>query len=280
MQHPATGKVHPLRLGAPLAVTRVVNACVLLQMGDDAVLTDPYFQDHWFMRLREPIGISVDQLPRLSALLGGHGVFDHWQPGSLRSYPFKAETPVYVATSSMASKARAAGFRRVEVLDWGARQRISPTLELEVTPRQTALGMKVNNYVLTTDQLRVFVGTEARDLEPLRQYRMTQPRVDVALAPIDGSAFLGRRLVMNPAEAVAAARILGARTLVPIHYANRAIPLLLETPGTIEHLLRCAAGAPDLEVVQLEPGQRWELVTQPGLQRHGVAPSARPEAST
>jgi hypothetical protein len=94
----------------------------------------------------------------------------------------------------MTSKARAAGFRRVKVLEWGARQRISPTLTLEVAPRQTALGMKVNNYVLTTDTLRVFVGTEARDLEPLRQYRMTQPRVDVALVPIDGSAFLGRRL--------------------------------------------------------------------------------------
>jgi L-ascorbate metabolism protein UlaG (beta-lactamase superfamily) len=105
----------------------------------------------------------------------------------------------------------------------------------------------------------VFIGTEARDLEPLREYRTKYPRVDVVLAPIDGSSFLGRKLVMAPADAVAAARLLGAKVLVPIHYANRSIPLLLQTPGRFDDLLRHAASAPDLDIVRLEPGQRWEF---------------------
>jgi L-ascorbate metabolism protein UlaG (beta-lactamase superfamily) len=42
-----------------LSITRVVNACVLLELGEAAVLTDPYFQAHWFMRMHEPVGLEV-----------------------------------------------------------------------------------------------------------------------------------------------------------------------------------------------------------------------------
>jgi L-ascorbate metabolism protein UlaG (beta-lactamase superfamily) len=247
-----------------VAITRIVNACVLLEFGDEAVLTDPYFRGHWFMRFREPIGLVVEQLPKLTAILGGHGVFDHWQPSSMHAYPFKAEAKVYVATRGMMTAARSAGFGDVEVLEWGAQRQLSASLGVEVTPRQTVTGMRVNNYVLTAGALRVFVGTEARDLEPLREYRRTRPPAHVVVAPIDGSSLLGHKLVMGPREAIAAAQILGARVLVPIHYANRSIPLLMQTPGTIDELLRLAKSARDLEVVRLAPGERWHCPYDPG----------------
>jgi L-ascorbate metabolism protein UlaG (beta-lactamase superfamily) len=230
---------------------------VLLEIGQDAVLTDPYFDARWFLRLREPIGLRATALPRLAAILGGHGVLDHWQPASLAPYPFKAETPVFVATPAMRRKALAVGFSQSEVLPWGATRVLSPRLGLEAAAAQTAGGMKVNNYVLSTDALRIFVGTEARDLEPLRRYRAGRPPVDVALLPVDGSAILGHRLVMSPADAIEASRILGARLLVPIHYALKPVPLLLQTPGSCEQLLRLARDAPDLQVIALPPGRKW-----------------------
>jgi len=242
-----------------LEVTRVVNACVLLKLGDDAFLTDPYFRRHWFMPMREPIGVEASTLPKLSAILGGHGVFDHWRPSSLQRYAYKDETSVFVATRSMANQAHAAGFEHVEVLDWECRRRITPTTELQVAPRETALGMKVNSYVLNAAGLRVFVGTEARQLESLRRYRSRNGPVHVALLPIDGSSLLGSRLVMDPERAIAAAQILGARVLIPIHYANRSIPPLMRTPGTVEELLRLARGVTDLDVVVLAPGEVWQL---------------------
>jgi L-ascorbate metabolism protein UlaG (beta-lactamase superfamily) len=241
----------------PLSITRIANASVLLELGDQVVLTDPYFDDHWFMRLREPIGMKVRQLPKLAAIVGGHGVFDHWQPGSLAEYPFKQETPVFVATAPMMKKAKAAGFRNVEVLEWSAKRRISDRLSIEVAPPQTAAGMKVNNYVLSVHGLRVFVGTEARDLEPLRRYRELHPAVDVALLPIDGSAILGHKLVMTSSEAVEASGILGAKVLVPIHYALKPIPLLLQTRSSAATLARLPPDAPDLDIVLLETGRRW-----------------------
>lgn len=243
---------------AELSITRIVNACVLLEIGGHAVLTDPYFEDHWFIRLRERIGLTAPELPRLSAIFGGYGVFDHWQPASLAGYRWKGETPVYVATRSMMRKARAAGFTEVEVLDWGESRAPSPRLRIEVAPARPAAGMKVNCYVLTCGDLRVFVGTEARDLEPLRRYRATRGAVDVALLPIDGARVLGHKLVMNAADAIAAARILGAKTLVPIHYALRPMPLLFQTPSSVEDLERLAEEAPDVRVVRLGTGVRWE----------------------
>jgi L-ascorbate metabolism protein UlaG (beta-lactamase superfamily) len=241
-----------------LRITRVVNACVLVQIGDETVLTDPYFDGRWFMRMREPIGMMVGDLPRLSAIIGGHSVFDHWQPQSLVAYPNKEATPIFVSTSSMARSARAAGFHQVEIVNWGEAREVSPRLRIEVVAAQTVAGRKANNYVLNAHGLRVFVGTEARDLEPLRQYRLSQPRVDVALLPIDGSSLPGRPLVMNPRQAIEGARLLGAAVLVPFHYALKSVPFLLQTPGTLEKLESLARTATDLTVVALKPGATWK----------------------
>jgi L-ascorbate metabolism protein UlaG (beta-lactamase superfamily) len=80
-------------------ITRVVHACVLLELGEDAVLTDPYFEQRWFMRLKEPIGMSVAELPRLTAILGGHGVFDHWQPALIPIHYALKPVPLLLQTS-------------------------------------------------------------------------------------------------------------------------------------------------------------------------------------
>jgi L-ascorbate metabolism protein UlaG (beta-lactamase superfamily) len=240
-----------------LSITRVVNACALIEIGDQAILTDPYFDDHWYMRLQEPIGMKVAHLPRLAAIVGGHGVFDHWQPRSLSNYRYKATTPVCVATPQMKAKANAAGFCKVEVLDWDEIRKISEDLLIETAPAQVVMGRKTNNYVLNARGVRVFIGTEARDIEPLRRYRKLRPAVDVALLPIDGSALAGQKLVMNAEDAIEGARVLGAKVLIPIHFALKSIPVLLQTPGSIAKLEFLAKRVTDLEVVPTKTGERW-----------------------
>jgi L-ascorbate metabolism protein UlaG (beta-lactamase superfamily) len=240
-----------------VSITRVVNASVLLEFGEHALLTDPFFNPRWPVRVRERVGLTVAQLPRLTAILGGHRVLDHWQPSSLATYAFKLDTRVYVAASSMARSARAAGFSRVEVVERGETRTLAADLLLEVVPAQVTAGMRANSYVATYSGVRVFVGTEARELGPLRGLRELRGPMDVALLPIDGSSLAGHRLVMAPREALEACRALGARTLVPFHYALQAVPVLLQTPGTLAELVALARGAEDLSVVPLEPGQRW-----------------------
>jgi L-ascorbate metabolism protein UlaG (beta-lactamase superfamily) len=175
----------------PVAITRVVNACVLIETAAGAVLTDPYFNHQWFMRLREPVGMTVAQLPPLSAILGGHAALDHWQPESLVTYPHKQTTPVFVATAGMMKSARAAGFRNAEVVAWHETRRLSGDLSIEVIPAQKVFAQNANNYVVSAGGVRIFVGTEARDIEPLRRHGASRPAVDIAILPIDGSSFMG-----------------------------------------------------------------------------------------
>jgi L-ascorbate metabolism protein UlaG (beta-lactamase superfamily) len=250
---------------AILAITRVVNACVLLQFGEDYVLTDPYFSEllSWMPRMREPIGLRAEALPRLAAILGGHSAPDHWHLSSIDAYPYKDTTPVFCASRTAARRARAAGFANVEHLDWNESRAITPMLRLEVAPAQESGGSLANNYVLTTPAIRVFVGTEACELEPIVDYRRKNPPVQVALLPIDASALFGHKLVMNAAEAIAAARVLGAHVLVPIHYSLKPIPMIFQTPGSEEDLQRLAPTAPEIDIRRLRTGERWLYPSAP-----------------
>jgi L-ascorbate metabolism protein UlaG (beta-lactamase superfamily) len=223
-----------------LAVTRVVNASVLLELPGGALLTDPYFQDHWFLRFGEPIGLRVADLHRLAAVLGGHGVFDHWQPRSLQGYPNAPTTPVLVASPRMVRSARRAGFSRADVLSWGETRTVGDGITVTSVPGERVAGMTTNSYVIASGDTTVFVGTEARGLSAIRAVARSR-RVDVAVLPIDGLRVLGYRLVMDARGALDAAELLGARTLIPIHYTQRPIPALLQCPSGLADLARHAA---------------------------------------
>jgi L-ascorbate metabolism protein UlaG (beta-lactamase superfamily) len=247
------------------AVTRVVNACVLLQFGDDYVLTDPYFREltRLVPRMREPFGLSVRDLPGLAAITGGHSAFDHWHLASLDAYPFKDTTPVFAPSPVAAKRARSAGFSNVEHLTWNETRRISENLTLEAAPAQESGGSLANNYVISTPQIRVFVGTEACEMDPIRKYSETHAPVDVALLPIDSSNLFRHKLVMNAQEALTAARTLGAKVLVPIHYSLKPAPFVFQTPCSEKDLQRLAPTVPDIDIRCLPTGVRWQY--QSGL---------------
>ncbi len=154
----------------PVTVTRVINPCALIELGEDAVLTDPYFTNHVFFPMHEPIGLAARDLPALRAILGGHGVFDHWQPRSMADYKHRSTTPVFVATASMARRARRAGFEQVEVLGWSEHRTLSADLTVTCVAGERAMGGRTNNYVLHAPGVSVFVGTEANRIEPIERY--------------------------------------------------------------------------------------------------------------
>lgn len=237
----------------PVTITRVINPCALIEVGGRAVLTDPYFDDHRFVPMNEPIGLRAEQVPELAAILGGHRVFDHWQPGSLRGYPHRATTPVLVASTSMVRRARRAGFERAERIDWHQTRELAHGLTVECLPGERSGGMTTNAYLLTTPNTSIYVATEARQLEPITAFAATR-RADIAILPIDGLRFAGRRLVMNAGEALAAARALGARTLVPIHYSQRPVPGLLACTSGIDDLLELARAERGIQVLHAPAG--------------------------
>jgi L-ascorbate metabolism protein UlaG (beta-lactamase superfamily) len=65
----------------------------------------------------------------------------------------------------------------------------------------------------------------------------------IAVLPIGG------HYTMGPADAARAVALIGARTVIPVHYAT--FPILAGTPAEL-------AEATEAEVVALEPGETWE----------------------
>jgi L-ascorbate metabolism protein UlaG (beta-lactamase superfamily) len=123
--------------------------------------------------------------------------------------------------------------------------------------------MRVNNYVLDTPNLRIFFGSEACDLKPLREYRerANGRPIDVVFAPVNGLKLFGLlKLVMGGEEAVEATRILGAKTLVAIHDAHRRSLLFMVSPSSSGASAQAAAKAmaDEVRVIRLATGERWE----------------------
>ena len=238
-----------------VAITRVINPCALIEIGHDAVLTDPYFVGRG-LPMHEQIGLRPDQLPPLTAILGGHGVFDHWQPRSLRSVAQREQPAVLVGNDKMARGALAGGVH----LGRGRGSRhdhdgVGPSGH-HGPARVARLGFDTTAFLLTTPGTSVYVSTEAADVESVEA--AADRRVDIAVLPIDGLTLrpARRRLVMDAATALEATRRLGAHTLMPIHYSQRAIPGLLRPTSGIDELVRLAGEGPTVRIVHGRTGER------------------------
>ncbi|MFI6517582.1 MBL fold metallo-hydrolase [Spirillospora sp. NPDC050679] len=243
-----------------IAVTRVVNSCVLLELDGHAVLTDPWFTERWWLRRGEPLGLRVQDLPPLTAIVVTNLATNHWDLRGLRDLAARQTPPLYVPTSAMARRARALRFLRAQHLHQGEALDIAPGVSMQVVHAGRTLMWPNNAYVFDAAGRRVFFGGEIADVAPLERYREERPPVELALLPVNGlRPLFGPRLVMGPQQAVAGASVLGARVLVPVHDAHGRDPLsrLFRTGGTASDAVRSAS--PDLAVMDLPPGQRWEL---------------------
>ncbi len=245
-----------------MTVTRVINPTALIEIAGHTFLTDPYFDNHWFFPMNEPIGMQANELPRLSAILGGHGVYDHWNMPSISNYPHKHETPVLVATKSMAKKAKQAGFGQTEVLTWGETRKISDQLEIVCLAGERSVGRHTNSYLLRTPDTSVLVSTEAHRIEPIR-HAAANHQVDVAILPIDGLRFLRKQLVMDAEQALAAAELLGAHTLVPIHYSQQSFAGVVRCTSGIQQLLRLSERCNTVTVQHAPVGQPIVVAARP-----------------
>lgn len=238
-----------------LSVTRVINPCALISVDGAVVLTDPFFTALRRLPMNEPIGMRADQLPALSAVLGGHGAFDHWQLAPLRGI-VAAGVPVLVPHERMGARAAKLGFTDVRRTTDGERVAIAPTVSVTTVAGDRVMRRPTNHYVIAGSSGTVYVGTEACSLEPMRRIAGAVP-IDVAVLPIDGLTFAGRQLVMDAATAIEAALILGARVLVPFHHSQRSVRPLIHCRSGLDELL--SRPADSLEVRHAATGVTIDL---------------------
>lgn len=227
---PPPGPVAPGQAG----ITFIGHSTLLLRVGGLTLLTDPQFSLRasplrWAgpRRVRPP-GLALDALPRIDAVLLSHDHYDHMDLPSLRAL-HERWAPRIVTTTGNARRLARAGIAGATELGWWDSCTLGPA-QITATPAQHFSGRTPFDrystlwagFMLATGAGRLLF---AGDSGAGRHWTMIRERLGppaIALLPI--GAYLPRAIMapvhVDPAEAVAAHRILGARHSIGMHWGT------------------------------------------------------------
>ena len=104
---------------APFSVERISHASVLFDFDGARILTDPWFTEAPEYHHGEPLALTVDNLPKLAAIIVSHAHFDHFDVEHFaKAFPDKS-VPMFVGFEDMVARAKQAGFTNVRKLKSG-----------------------------------------------------------------------------------------------------------------------------------------------------------------
>ena len=241
------------------SVTRIAHASVLLNFGNATVLTDPWFSEKTHFHHGEPLGLTMDQLPRLTAVVASHEHYDHFDIATFASYPDKA-VPFFVGPNMVAA-AQAAGFTNVRELRPWESATVGP---LTITAAPAAHKVPEVTFVIQANGSTVYFGADTLLIPELDELSVRFPSIQLALLAVNGLSVLGKQVVMTAEEAAVLAGRLGAEVAVPIHYRFHGSwftdSFILSYDGTPERFAAALVdSAPETTGFVLEPGQELRL---------------------
>lgn len=251
------------------------HATVLLQIGRYNFLTDPVWCDYVSpqqgsgpKRFR-PMGLALEQLPKIDAVLLSHNHYDHMDLATLNWLVDRFDMPIYTGLAN--GQYLPKHFKVIE-MDWWQQQYFGDQGELNIVyvPSQhgSGRGLRDQNQALwggfsiLSDAGHAYFAGDAAYSEHFKQIaaRLTPPKL--ALLPI--GAYEPRRLMqylhMNPDDAVKAHLDLQAEQSVAIHH--RMFQLTDEEMFAPEQDLHTALShyqVPEQQFVCLEEGQMIQV---------------------
>ncbi len=203
-----------------LRAQRLAWAGIRLQLEKAALFLDPLVNpDVWGPALKDSL-VAVDDVEGDRYVLVTHRHPDHFDPGTVRKA--LGGTGILVCAPEVAPSAAAAGFK----------VRLAPLYEpvllgdftATAVPAVDGYGDSQVSWVVSGGGRRVIHGGDTLWHGSWWHIGRQFGPFDAAFLPINGARFAWRKpvsdvpAVMTPEQAVAAAVVLGARLLVPIHY--------------------------------------------------------------
>ena len=187
---------------------------------------------------RAIVPIEVDTPEHYVLITHAHG--DHFDPAALRG--ILAERGCVICHEALAPYIASHGFRLLSQRMHEPRQ----LGEFVVTPVPAAdgSGEEQVSWVMAGGGRKLFHGGDTMWHGHWWTIAAQHGPIDVAFLPINGAVVRARTpfvdipMTLTPAQAVAAAQVLGARTLVPIHYGVRNSDVYIEQPDVVEQLRR------------------------------------------
>ncbi|HEY3444943.1 MAG TPA: MBL fold metallo-hydrolase [Myxococcales bacterium] len=232
------GEPPPRKVDAPgvVRVTFVGHSTVLLQLDGLNILTDPIWSDRASpvpfagpKRIRPP-GVRFEDLPPIDVVLISHNHYDHLDLQTLRRLAERDRPRVVVPLGNKAVLDKA-GLLGASELDWWQDLELAPGVRLVAVPAQhfsnrgpfdDGNGLWAGFVIESRSAGRVFFAGDSGYGPHFKEIAQRTGAPRLALLPI--GAFRPRWFMgpvhMGPDQAVEAARDLGARTSVAIHFGT------------------------------------------------------------
>ncbi len=221
------------------------------------ILTDPWFAMHMrglpvFVKPR----LRPEQLPPLDLIITSHLHPDHYDDRAL--VKLAHECPLLIGppgTRAAAKKARCGCV--VELVD----DQEATHKDIHVKAFSVQHSGYENAYMVTKNGLSLLFAGDARYTEDFKRIGAYRTPL-VSLLPVGGTTIMGRRIVMNPRDALRAAHDLKTQVAVPMHNGGEwmSVPPLSRHPGRARHMAALAksTGSP-VKIAALAPGEKVEV---------------------
>jgi L-ascorbate metabolism protein UlaG (beta-lactamase superfamily) len=228
-----------------IVVTFVGHSTFLIQVGGINVLIDPVYSNRASpvsfagpRRVRRP-GVRFDDLPPISLVLLSHNHYDHCDLGTLKLLQQRFH-PAAVTPAGNGRLLRAAGFRKIQELDWWETSRTAP-LTITVTPAQHFSARTPfdrnralwGGFLIEANGRRILHAGDSGYGPHFRGIGERLGPIHLALLPIGAyePRWFMKDIHMNPAEAVQAHLDLGARASVAMHFGTfQLTPEVIDQP--------------------------------------------------
>ena len=231
----------------PLAITWLGHSTFILELpSGQRIVTDP-----WLSNPKAPAGRTrASDLGRVDVVLVSHGHDDHLEDAPAIARETGAGT---VCIFEVGQYLIARGVKNVRDMGIGGTQTIDG-IRITMTPavhsgsiveegRIVYLGGAAGFVIRAADTPTIYF---AGDTALFGDMRLIQERhaPDIAFLPIGG------HYTMDPTDAAVAAKWLGVRQVVPMHWGT--FPVLTGTPAE----LRTELEGTGIDVLELKPGER------------------------
>lgn len=247
VESPLEPWTRPVETG--LRVTWLGHSTTLLEIDGVRVLTDPVV---WSERI-SPFSFmgpkrfheapaAIAELPPVDAILISHDHYDHLDLPSVRELAHTVGRDVpFVTSLGVGARLEALGIKpsRIRELDWWESTRIVSTspagrgaaLEVRATPSRHFSGRSPwdrnrtlwSSWVIEGDRHRVFFSGDTgltRDFEDIRARAIGGGEFDLVMLEIGAWDAAWGDIHLGPENALTAHRMLGGKTLLPVHWGT------------------------------------------------------------
>ena len=284
---PVRQSVPPRRVSSGVNVTWVNHATVLVQLDGVNLIIDPVYSDRVSpvgfagpQRKHAP-GVAFEQLPAIDVVVVSHSHYDHLDLATLKRLAQRDDPAVIVGLGNAAYLAARSVPGAMDV-DWGDMVRVSlagsadgdeadsaarnvvritfvPARHWSARARSDRRRTLWGGYVVEGPSGRVYLGGDSGYGAHYADARARFGPFDVAILPIGAYRpewFMASNH-MSPADAVRAARDLGAPVSIPVHHStfNLGDDGQDEPIAALRAALAASPGAPVFRI--LAPGEMW-----------------------